>query len=154
MLTYFKFKKAVKNAFTMLVLAALVSVTENSSAGTDSLARYHISLAEKYGYNLPEVTVSQVIIPDRLNTIKEISERTRHQLIDFASSINADAFAYEGGNVFWRMNKGKRVLGYTFSIDILENDVKLFDYYCFAILEYREDRGFTMGCSAYHFAER
>ncbi len=137
----------------MLALAALVPIAENSSAGTDSLARYHTSLAEKYGYDVLDVTISQAIIPDRLNTIKQISERTRHQLIDFASSINADAFAYKSTNVFWRMNKGKRVLGYTFSIDILENDVKLFDYYCFAILENKEDRGITMGCSAFHFTE-
>ncbi len=147
----FKFIKAVKNVFSMLVLAAVVLIGENAFAKSVSLERYHVLLAKKYGYNVFDVTSTQVTNPDRIQLMKEISEQTRYQLVAFASSIDADVFTYTTNNDFWRLNNGNRVLSYTFSIDIIKNDVKLFDYYCFAILENRENRGFTVGCSAYDF---
>jgi len=137
----------------MLVLAAVILIAENAFAKSVSLERYHILLTKKYGYNVSEVTSTQVTNPDRIKLMKEISEKTRHQLVAFASSIDADVFTYKTKNDFWRLNNGKRVLSYTFSIDILKYGAKLYDYYCFAILEYRKDRGFTVGCSAYAFTE-
>ena len=150
---FFKFKKAVKNVFSMLVLAAVVLMAENAFAKSVSLERYHILLANKYGYNVFDVTSTQVTNPDRIKVMKEISEQTRHQLVAFASSIDADVFTYKSNNDFWRLNNGNRVLSYTFSIDIMKYGAKQFDYYCFAILEHRKDRGFTVGCSAYDATE-
>lgn len=144
-------KKVVKNTFSMLVLAAVVLTAENGFAKSVSLERYHLLLANKYGYNVFDVTSTQVTNPDRIKLMKEISEQTRHQLVTFASSIDADVFTYKTNNDFWRLNNGNRVLSYTFSIDILKNGAKRYDYYCFAILEYRENKGFTVGCSAYDF---
>lgn len=153
MIMFFKFKKAVKNAFSMLALAAVVLIAENAYAKSDSLERYHVSLANKYGYNVFEVTSTQVTNSDRIKLMKELSEKTRHQLVAFASRIDADVFTYKTNNDFWQLNNRERVLSYTFSIEIIKYGAKLFDYYCFAILEYREDRGFTVGCSAYDFTE-
>jgi len=150
---FFKFKQAVKNVFSMLVLAAVVLMAENAFAKSVSLERYHILLANKYGYNVFDVTSTQVTNPDRIKVMKEISEQTRHQLVAFASSIDADVFTYKSNNDFWRLNNGNRVLSYTFSIDIMKYGAKQFDYYCFAILEHRKDRGFTVGCSAYDATE-
>jgi len=150
---FFKFKQAVKNVFSMLVLAAVVLMAENAFAKSVSLERYHVLLTKKYGYNVFEVTSTQVTNPDRIKLMKEISEQTRHQLVAFASSIDADVFTYKSNNDFWRLNNGNRVLSYTFSIDIMKYGAKQFDYYCFAILEHRKDRGFTVGCSAYDATE-
>lgn len=135
----------------MLVLAAVVLVAENALAKSVSLENYHVLLAKKYGYNVFEVSSTQVTNPDRIKLMREISEETRHRLVAFASSIDADVFTYKTNNDFWRLNNGERVLSYTFSIDIMKHGAKLYDYYCFAILEYKEDRGFTVGCSAYDF---
>ena len=149
----FKFKKAVKHVFSMLILAAVVLIGENAFAKSVSLERYHVLLANKYGYNVFEVTSTKVTNPDRIKVMKEISEQTRHQLVAFASSIDAHVFTYKTNNDFWRLNNGNRVLSYTFSIDIMKYGAKQFDYYCFAILEHRKDRGFTVGCSAYDATE-
>jgi hypothetical protein len=149
MIKFRKFTKAVVNAFSRLAIAAMVLVAETAFAETDSLESYHVSLVEKYGYQDFEVSVTRVTNPGRLKLMREMSENARHQLVDFASSIEAHAFTYHANKDFWRLNKGDRVLNYTFSIDILKNDVKLFDYYCFAILEDREDRGMIVDCSAH-----
>jgi hypothetical protein len=127
----------------------MVLAAENSFAESDSLERYHVALAEKYGYQVFEVSVSRVTDPGRLKIIRKLSENARLRLLEFAASIEAHSFSYRANNEFWRLNKGGRVLSYTFSIDILKNDVKLFDYYCFAILERGEDRGMIVDCSAH-----
>ena len=101
---FFKFKKAVKNAFSMLALAAVVLIAENAYAKSDSLERYHVSLANKYGYNVFEVTSTQVTNSDRIKLMKELSEKTRHQLVAFASNIDADVFTYKTNNDFWQLN--------------------------------------------------
>jgi hypothetical protein len=144
-----KFIKAVLNAFPWLAIAAMALVAENSFAETDSLERYHDLLADKYGYQVFEVSLTRVANTERLKLMQEISENARRQLVDFASSIEAHAFIYHANKDFWRLNKGDRVLSYTFSIEILKNDVKLFDYYCFVILEQEKDSGILAGCSAY-----
>lgn len=148
-----KIKKAVRNTFSMLVLVAVVLTAENGFAKSVSLERYHLLLAKKYGYNVADVTSTQVTNPDRIMLMQELSEQTRHQLVAFASSIDADVFTYKTNYDFWRLNNGNRVLSYTFSIDILKNGAKLYDYYCFALLEHRKNKGFTVGCSAYEFTK-
>ena len=150
---FFKFKKVVKNVSSALVLAVVVLTAENAFAKSVSLERYHVLLAKKYGYNVFDVTSTQVTNPDRIKLMKEISEQTLHQLVDFASSIDADVFTYKSNNDFWRLNNGNRVLSYTFSIDIMKYGAKQFDYHCFAVLEHRKARGFTVGCSAYDVTE-
>lgn len=149
MIRFRKLTKAVVNAFSWLAIAAVVLAAGNAFAESDSLERYHVALAEKYGYQVFEVSVSRVTNPGRLKILRESSENARLRLVDFAASIEAHSFSYRASNDFWRLNKGDRVLSYTFSIDILENDVKLFDYYCFAILERGEDRGMILDCSAH-----
>ena len=153
MIMFSKIIKAGKKIFSTLVIAAVVLTAENSFAKSVSLERYHVLLAKKYGYNVYDVTSTQVTNPDRIMLMKEISEQTRHQLVAFASSIDVDVFTYKANNDFWRLSNGNRVLSYTFSIDILKNGAKLYDYHCFAILEHRKNRGFTVGCSAYDFTE-
>ncbi len=98
MKTNFTFGKAVKNAFFLLASAAVILCAEISFAGPDSLERYHVSLAEKYGFSDYEVSVTRVTNPDRLKTIKGTREKTLNQLVDFASSIDADAFTYKINN--------------------------------------------------------
>ncbi len=154
MITFLTIIKAAKFAFPRLATTAMVLVAGNSFAASESLDRYHVTLTEKYGYQVIEVTVAPVTNPERLKTIREMSENVRRRLVDFASSIEADAFTYKSNNDFWRLNKGNRVFSYTFSIDILKNNVKQFDYFCFAIIEPSEDRGITMDCSAFRYSDR
>ncbi len=153
MTRFLKHIKAGLFALPRLATAALVLVCGNSFATSESLDRYHGALTEKYGYEAFEVTVTPVTNPERLKTIRQMSEKTRHRLVDFASSIEANEFTYKSNNDFWRLNKGKRVFSYTFSIDILKNNVKQFDYFCFAIIDSSKDRGITMDCSAFRYTD-
>ena len=141
--------KAVTNAVSMLVIATVVLTAENTAARPDSLERYHTLLAQKYGFSSFEVTTTQVTNPDRIQLIRKISDDTLHQLVTFASNIEANEFSYKNNNEFWRLSNGNSVLSYTFSIDIMKHGTKLYDYHCFAILANSENSGFTMGCSAY-----
>lgn len=134
------------NFFLIFITISLVFV---GPLWAFSIDQFHANIAFKYGVQKSQLTVQRVIQPKYIDKLDQLSEQTRQELVEFATTLDFNSFSYRHNQDYWRLIDNDRVLSYTFAIDIIKADRKTFDYYCWTVLSKKGDKGFTMGCAAF-----
>ncbi len=137
----------MKTKFFLILVALNLVFAE--SIWAFSIEQYHENIAFKYGVQKSQLTIQRVTQPEYVNKLVQLSKRTRQELVEFATTLDFNSFKYRINQDYWRLIKNDRVLGYSFSIDIIKADIKTYNYYCWTVLNKKGDKGFVMGCSAF-----